>query len=268
MRSLRGISLIELIFIIAIAAVLILLLSNQLLKARQDALNSQCIAKLGKIGKALGKYNKSFGNSNPPEVLKLTPEQEISPEATLLPLIALVRAGLITSADEVTCPVGHGDPVAKFSEDPAAPKNLLYYATKKDLQFSDLVMRNRNGEVMSSYLFTYKYQKLSNNDRVIAGDAAVADGKVSLGYSKNHGDHIENGKFIFVGGANALFADGHVKSCDEDYTVRGATDTNDLWLSDTAGVDPEFKRLESDRITKETSNSRLSVIGGITPLNK
>ena len=268
MKSFKGLSFIELLFIIAIAIFLIVFLSNQLLKEREENLNAQCIAKLGEIGKYLNKYNKPLYSGNIQEVLKLTPEQEMSPEATLLPLIALVRAGFIKSEEQVTCPVGHGDPVAKFSEDPDAPKNLLYYAKKKDLKFSDLVLRNRNGEVMSSYLFTYKYQKLNHKDRVIVGDVAIADGKISLGYSKNHGDHVENGKFIFVGGANALFADGHVKSCDEDYTVNGATDNNNLWLSDTSGIDPSFKRINSDLIKKDTKTSKLTVIGGIPPLTE
>ena len=267
MKTFKGISFIELLFIIAIATVLIVLLSGQLIKDRQDNLNKECIARLGRIGKALNKYNKTFHNGDVPDIIKLTPEQEMSPEATLLPLIALVRAGLITSAEEVTCPVGHGEKVAEFSTDPNAPKNLLYYASKKDLKFSDIVLRNRKGEVMSSYLFTYKYQSLSHKNRVIAADAAVADGKISLGYSRNHGDHIDNGKFIYTGGANALFSDGHVKSCNQDYTVNGATDSNNLWLSGTAGVSPDFKRLDADIITPNSQNSKLTVIGGITPLS-
>lgn len=268
MRRFRGLSFIELLVIIAIAAVLVIMLSAQLFSARSDALNSACIDKLGRIGKSLNKYNKSFYSGNVQEIIKLTEEESMSAEATLLPLIALVRAGFITNADQVTCPVGLGDPVAEFSEDPSAPKNLLYYAKKKDLKFSDLVLRNRDGEVMSSYLFTYKYQKLSHKDRVIAGDAAVADGNISLGYSTNHGDTIENGKFVFRGGANALFSDGHVKSCGDDYTVDGATDTNDLWLSGTSGIDPSFMRMSSDSISETTKTSKLSVIGGVPPLTE
>ena len=268
MKRFRGISFIELLVIIAIATVLVVLLSAQLFKARSDALNSSCIDKLGKIGKSLNKYNKSFYSGNAPEIIKLTPEQEMSPEATLIPLIALVRAGFIKSADEVTCPVGGGDPVAEFSADPNAPKNLLYYAQKKDLKFSDLTLRNREGEVMSSYLFTFKYQKLSHKNRVILGDAAVADGRISLGYSQNHGDYVKNGKFIYVGGANALFADGHVKSSRDDYTVDGATDNNDLWLSETAGIDTSFQRLSSDLINETTKTSKLTVIGGVPPVSE
>ena len=268
MKTVKGISFIELLFILAIAIVLIVLLSGQLLKDRQENLNRECVVRLGRIGKALNKYNKAFYNGKAPDIVKLTPEQEMSPEATLLPLIALVRAGLIKSAEEVTCPVGHGEKVAVFSNAPNAPKNLLYYASKKDLKFSDIVLRNRKGEVMSSYLFTYKYGSLSHKNRVIAAEAAVADGSVSLGYSINHGDHVENGKFVYVGGANALFSDGHVKSCDKDYMVNGAADPNNLWLSGTAGVSPSFKRLDSDIITRDTSTAKLTVIGGITPVSE
>ena len=265
MFRIRGISLIELLLIIAIIGVLAALLSSQLIDARRDALNAACVDKLGKLGKAVNKYNKSFYKENKQELFNLTPEQELQPEATLIPLIELVKAGLITSEKEVTCPVGHGDPVAKFDADPDAPKNLLYYATKKDLKFSDLVMRNRKGEVMSSYLFTYKYQRINDKNRIIAGDAAVADGKVSLGFSRNHGDYVENGKFNFVGGANGLFSDGHVKGCRKDYTIDGATDSNNLWLSGVTGVDPEFKRVKSDIMTEDENNLNLSIIGGVAP---
>ncbi len=267
MKIFRGLSLIELLFIIAVAVVATMLLASHLLQSRKDALNARCVEKLGKIGFYLNRYNKSPNNPAIADIIKLTPEQEMSPEATLIPLIALVRAGSITSAEQVTCPVG-GDPVAEFSADPQAPKNLLYYAQKKDLKFSDLVLRNRKGEVMSSYLFTYRYQKHNHKDRVIAGDAAVADGNNSLGYSTNHGDYVKNGKFVFVGGANALFADGQVKSCAEDYTVNGATDTNDIWLSESAGIDPNFKRLSTDIITRQTQTSKLSVIGGVPPVKE
>ena len=199
-RRLRGLTICELLFIVAgviVAATLLLYILYP--RNNRAARTASCLCNLKQIATSLMIYEV---NHNVTPLAGANPDYTTN-ESTLDPFICLWRANLLDNSKLFTCPVRKVNiPISDET-----PGSVSWLASRPDGP------QRWDGKTRASnYSFTRVYVRQSPGNRVIAGDSAALDGA----YSPNHGDTALE---TATHGANALHKDGSVRATTPQYTL-------------------------------------------------
>lgn len=217
----KGFTLIEMLVVIAIIGVLAAMLAGPLMNARTTALITTCSNNLGQLGKAVFQYQSPNYFDKAPIIDDKTGTAMTDNKTTANPFVCLWRANLIDSVRLVACPAGSsGYSVIPADDAGSIKKQAEVSPPAASNATANLIASSTN--VMTEYLFTIFYTKGSKGSRVIAGDAGDKTATTNVGFSPNHGDTNDPTGTNPTRGANAVFADTHVKTSTPGYTVEGA----------------------------------------------